>query len=153
MRYRVLLRSVQRRLDPGETVEMVAFMWRRHRLMPLYALAAFVALVGIASAVGFETWISRVAIGMAAAAIAANATTDYRALAQTSRGIVFLRASKIRQYAVEFSERLEADVTITRTGGTMLANDWIIGSQQFTVAKSSEAAMSAIAVGSTAGRS
>ena len=137
----MLLRSVQKRLEGDETVHHAAFMWSRHRWMTGYALFGFLALLIVAVVVGFESWPSRIGVGLAGGAIAANATTSYYVLAETNKGFVLLKASKVRQYAVEFLERLGPTVALARVGSNMFANDWTIGQRRFTVAKSSDASM------------
>jgi len=147
MRKAALLRSVQRIVGDYVSVSEAAFMWRRHRLMVPYATIAFVAMVAVAAAVGWDDWPTRIAIGAAGSALAIAATTDYRVIAATSEGIVLFRASKIRQYAVARIETLEDDAQLAPVGGTMLAADWQIGSGVYTVPKSSEQAVNRIAAG------
>lgn len=120
-------------------------MWRRHRLMPPYAVAAFAAMLVVAAIAGWDEWTTRFAIGAAGAALAVTATTDYRIVADTSQGLVLLRASRIRQYAVEVLEMLPSGTDIEPVGGTLLATDWQVGTSVYTVPKSSEQAISRIA--------
>ncbi len=145
MRRAVLLRSVQRLLAEGDEVIEAAFMWSRHRWMLPFAAGAFVAMLLIAELAGFEEWSSRIALGVASAAIAVTATTNYRALAKTRHGIMIFEASKIRQFAKRLIEVLPASVEITRVGGTLLATDWHIAGRTYTVPKSSERAIHHIA--------
>ncbi len=126
-------------------MQYAAFMWRRHRWAEIYSLLAFAVLVLVAALAGFDTWLTRVAVGVAGGAIAGSAATDYRVLAKTSDGLVLFRASKVRQYAVELQERLDAKTSLQRVGGTMLAAEWQVGQRSFSVAKSSEGSMAAIA--------
>lgn len=120
-------------------------MWQRHRLMIPYAAAAFVTLVAVAVAVGFDDWATRIALGAGGSAIAVAATTDYRVLAATSRGLVLFRASRIRQWAVEPIETLDAEAEIMPIGGFMFAADWKVGPFVYTVPRSSEQAIGRIA--------
>lgn len=122
-------------------------MWRRHRWWLAYGLAAGSLLVAVAAASGFDSWFERIGLGLAGAAVAVAATTDYRVLARTDRGLVLLRASRVRQVATALDRRLGDDAVVDRIGGTLLANDWRVDGQHFTVAKSSEASMSALAAG------
>lgn len=120
-------------------------MWIRHRWMVPYAIIAALAVFLTSEWAGFDETSTRVALGFAAGAIAVNATTDYRILARTSKGLMLLRASRIRQYAVEMLERLPASTPIEPVGGTVLATDWRVGEAVYTVPKSSESAIHRIA--------
>ncbi len=113
--------------------------------MIAYSVAAFVTLVVVATVAGFDTWFARIGLGTAASALAATATTEYRILARTNRGVVLLRSSRIRVAAVETMERFSGEPAIERAGTTLLANDWRVNGTRYTVAKSSEADMQSIA--------
>ncbi len=141
MRRKVLVRSVRRLLRADEEIIDVAFMWSRHRLMIPYVLASFVALTAVAVAVGFDSWASRAGLGVGGSAVAAMATTNYRVLAQTSRGFVLMRASRVRQYAVEITERLKSPIEMTPQTSYMVATDWLVEDLRYTVPKSSEQSM------------
>ena len=119
-------------------------MWNRHRWMPLFTAASFVALTGVATIVGFETWTLRLAIGLAGAAIAGSATTRYWVLAQTSTGLVWLEGSRIRHRAVELLLRLPPTTEIVRVGGTPLSYEWKIGDVSYSVARSYDLDLQAI---------
>lgn len=110
-----------------------------------YAAIAALGVFLTSEWAGFTEIPTRVALGFAAGAIAVNATTDYRVLAQTSRGLVLLKSSRIRQHATEILERLPRTTTIEVVGGTVLATDWRIGEAVYTVPKSSELAIQRIA--------
>lgn len=123
-------------------------MWRRHRWMVPYAGMAGVLVFLLAGGFGFGDIATRVAVGIAASAVAVNATSEYRILAATTEGLVLCRASRIRQYAVDISHRLPPSTTLAPVGGTVLATDWQVGDVgTFTVPKSSERAIGAIAHG------
>lgn len=111
----------------------------------LYAVAAFVALVVVAATAGFEQWPSRIGVGIAGAAIAVTATTDYRVLAHTDRGLVLLVGGRVRQVAKRVIRDLPADVTIEIVRDTMLTTDWKIEGVEYTVPKSSQRAVERIA--------
>lgn len=143
MRRATLLRSVGRLL--GEEVREAAFMWSRHRWMIPYALVAGAAVSVTSAWAGFTEVATRVALGFAAGAVAVNATTEYRVLALTSKGLVLLRGSRIRQYATQVVARLPSTTTIAPVGGTVLASDWQVGDSVYTVPKSSERAIEVIA--------
>jgi len=145
VRKKVLLRSVVRFLDEGTHVVDAAYMWQRHRLMIPFAIASFVGMVVVAEWAGWEEWATRIVIGLAAVAVAVAASTDYKVVAQTSDGVVLLRASRIRQTATAWLEKLPADVVIEPVGGTVLATDWAVAGSVYTVPKSSEQAISRIA--------
>jgi hypothetical protein len=120
-------------------------MWKRHRLLLPFGLAAFVGMVLVAAWAGAEDWPTRIVIGLAGFAVAVAATTDYRVVAQTSEGILLLRASRIRQVAKEIIERFPFATPIEPVGGTALAADWSVAGQTYTVPRSSETAMDRIA--------
>lgn len=140
MRRNVLVRSVQR-LVPGAAVIDVAYMWVRHRSALLYAVGAFVALVVVAALAGFDQWPSRIGIGIAGAAVATSATTDYRVLAHTDRGLVLLVGGRVRQIARRVIRDLPADAEIEIVRDTMLTTDWTIDGIEYTVPKSSQRAV------------
>lgn len=147
MRRRVLFKSIKRLLRDDEDLAEAAFMWSRHRLMIPYALAAFGALLVVAVLVGFEAWASRLGVGVAGAGFAAMATTNYRVLAQTSRGFVLFRASRVRQYAVEPLERWKTTPEMKPATSYSIATDWLVDNRRYTVPKSSERAMARMAAG------
>ena len=145
MRRATLLRSVARFVDAGTELHDAAFMWTRHRWMIPYAVVAALAVYAASEWAGFTETPTRVALAFAAGAIAVNATTDYRVIARTSRGLLMLKASRIRQYAVALIERLPPSTRIEPVGGTVFATDWQVGDAVFTVPKSSESAIHRIA--------
>lgn len=147
MRRDVLLRSVARLLDDGAEVTDAAYMWRRHRWVVPFTAVTFVAVVLLAENVGWTDWPTRIALGFAASAVAVAASTDYRVLADTASGQVLCKASRIRQAALSVLERLDADALIERVGGTVIATDWQVGDEIYTVPRSSEQAMHRIAAG------
>ncbi len=121
-----------------------AYMWRRHRLMMPFVVGTFIGTVLVAGWVGWDDWPTRIAVGLAAAAVAVAASTDYRVLALTSGGLVLLEASRIRQAATGMLELLAPTVTIERVGGTVLAADWEVAGLVYTVSRSSEGAVARI---------
>lgn len=145
MRRQYLIRSVSRHLPAGERVLQVAFMWQRHRWMPLYTACSLVGLTVLATVVGFETWALRLAIGLAGAAIAGSATSSYWVLAQTSAGLVWLKGSRIRQRAVELVRRLPSSTEISRLGGSILAHEWRVDGQTYSVMRSYDSELQAMA--------
>lgn len=127
-------------------------MWNRHRWFMAYAMVVLAALVWLAPIAGIEDWATRIVIGLAGSAIAVNASSSYRVLADTDEGLFLLRASRIRQVAVGESEKLPSNTILEPVGGTMLATDWRVGDGVYTVARSSEQAMERMAGGRSTGK-
>lgn len=119
-------------------------MWTRHRYAYPSMIVVFLTVVGLAALLGFDTWVARVALGTAAAALATTATTNYWVLVQTDARLFLCRASTFRQVAKAY-ERDIAQSVIEPVGGTMLATDWSIDGIVYTVAKSSERAVQSMA--------
>lgn len=145
MRRAALIRSVQRLVEPGAVVHDAAYMWARHKWMVPYGALWFLTVVALAPIGGIDDWSTRVAIGFAVAGVAVTATTEYRVLALVDDRMVMFTASKIRQVARRKIEEIGWRSTMAPVGGTVLAADWQIGDQQYTVSRSSEQAMSRIA--------
>lgn len=122
-------------------------MWSRHRWMIPYAIVAAAAVFLTSEWAGFSELSTRTALAFAAGAIAVNATTDYRVVAKTGKGLVLLRGSRVRQHAVAVISRLPKNTKIEPVGGTVLASDWAVGESVFTVPKSHERALERIAHG------
>ena len=122
-------------------------MWSRHRWMIPYAIVAAAAVFLTSEWAGFTEVSTRIALAFAAGAIAVNATTDYRVVARTTKGLVLLRGSRVRQHAVAVISRLPKNTKIEPVGGTVLASDWAVGESVFTVPKSHERALERIAQG------
>lgn len=145
MRRAVLIRSVRGVLGEHVSVRDAAYMWNRHRWLIPYATLVFAALVWLAPVAGVDDWPTRVVIGLAGTAIAVNASSTYRVLAQTDQGMFILRASRIRQVATGRAEELPSNPVLEPVGGTLLATDWRVGEDVYTVARSSEQAMERMA--------
>lgn len=107
-----------------------------------FGAAAFVGMVLVADWAGTSDWPTRIVLGAAGVAVAVAATTDYKVLAQTSSGMVLLRASRIRQVATGMIELLPRDLKLVQVGGTIIAADWEVDGSVYTVPKASEQAMS-----------
>ncbi|MCP3988006.1 MAG: hypothetical protein GY724_02950 [Actinomycetia bacterium] len=138
MRRYYLTRSVNRLLPEGEHALQVAYVWQRHRWMPLYALASFIALIGVAIGVDIEGWAARLVIGAAGAAVAASATSNYWVLVATTSGLVWFRGSRIRQRAAELVRRLPPSTDLERVGGSMLASEWSIDGHVYAASRSQD---------------
>lgn len=147
MRRAVLLRSVSRVLGEHVSVREAAYMWNRHRWLLPYGAVVFVVLMWLAPIAGIDDWPTRIVIGLAGTAIAVNASSNYRVLAETDSGMFILQASRIRQVATGQPEQLGSDVALEPVGGTLLATDWRVGDEVYTVARSSEQAMERMAAG------
>jgi len=144
MRRANLFRSVVRFLDDGTHLVDAAYVWKRHRLVYPFGISSFVGMLIVAEWAGWDDWATRVAIGLAAVAIAVAASTEYKVVAQTSDGLFLFQASRIRQAATGLLERLPSDATIKPVGGTVLAADWEVAGSVYTVPRSSERAISRI---------
>ena len=145
MRRAVLLRSVREALGGRAEVRDAAYMWSRHRWVIPYAAVVFAVLVWLAPIGGVDDWPTRIVIGLAGLGIAVNASSNYRVLAETNEGLVILKASRIRQVATGKLENLASRTELKPVGGTMLAADWQVGDNVYTVARSSEQAMERMA--------
>ena len=141
IRQTVLLRSVQRLLNPGETVHAAVVMSTRHRWFLPYAAAAALALFVVASATGIESMTNRIVLAGCGAAIAGIATTNHSVLAETSAGFVLCRSSRIRQYAKVITDRFPRDTTLAMVGSTVITSDWKINGVVYTMTKRWEATM------------
>lgn len=145
MRRNHLLRSVNRLLGPGQYSTHAAYLSSRHQWMMAFAAAAFLGLVGASAVAGFAEWSSRIGIGLAAAAVAVWATSEYRVVAATSQGTLLCRASRFRQVATGGVDHLAASVDFERTGSTMIFTEWRIGEQTFSVSKGHDRELAEIA--------
>lgn len=145
MRRAVLLRSVQRVLGDHVAVRDAAYVWSRHRWIVPFATVVFAIIALAAPIAGIENWPTRVVLGLAGVGVAFMATTDYRVVAETSSGLVVLRASRIRQVAIAPEENLAPDTVLEPVGGTILATDWQVGQHVFTVPRGSQQAMERMA--------
>ncbi|MGB8359932.1 MAG: hypothetical protein WCE80_00865 [Acidimicrobiia bacterium] len=147
MRRAVLLRSVQRILGEDVTVRDAAYAWSRHRWVAPFGAAVFAAIVFLAPVADIEDWPTRIVLGLAGVGVAVMATTDYRVVAETDRGIRVLKASRIRQVAIADGEGVPQGAVMEPIGGTIIAADWQVGSHRYTVPRSSEQAMERMAAG------
>lgn len=145
MRRAFLLRSVAKLLGGDTIVTDAAYMWSRHRWTVPYGAVVFALVVLFAPLVTIDDWATRIVIGFGATAVAVNATTEYRVLAETADGLLLLRASRIRQVATEVLARLDGSAPIDRVGGTVIAAEWQIDDRRYTVPRSSDEAMQRIA--------
>lgn len=145
MRDIFLIRSVQRLLDNDEQVRHVATMWRRGPKTYPFAAGAFVFSFLVASLLNVGTLGSQFAIGCAGVAVASMATTDQRILVGTTRGLVMMQSSRIRQSARSVIGRLPADATIKIVSDNLVISDWEVDGERFSMMRRSQKAMSALA--------
>lgn len=125
-----------------EELRQAAYVWARHRLMLPFAFAAFAALVVVGYVAGFDAWAGRVGLGVAGAAVAVNATTEYRVLGLTDQRIIVASASRVRQKASHLVKVLPLDTRWERaSGGTIVSSNWRIGDATYTAPKFSEIPM------------
>lgn len=144
LRERVFYTSVQKHLDEDERIIHMVHMWSRHRLGIPYMAVAGLAMTLAAYVVGIEQWASRLGLGFAAAAIAAAASTQYRVLVSSTKGLVILRSSRVRQKAVGFVGRLPEDTKITPVGSNLVITEWDVGGSIYSVMKRFQKPMVAI---------
>ena len=116
-------------------------LFTRHRWFWPYSLLAGTMIFVVASASEVEGGVNRVLLGLCGLAIAGLAATEYWVLAETTRGLVLLRSSRIRQYAQSVARRLPEDTTIDPVGSTVVTGDWRIDGVLYTSTKRWEAAM------------
>ena len=122
----------------------IAHMWTRHPLGIAYAVGAALAMFALATVLGVGQSSGRVGLGLAAGAIAAMASTEYRVLALTTSGLILFRSSKTRQKATSVIDRLAASTKIEPVSGNLVITDWSVGDQVYSVMKRHQMAMVAI---------
>ncbi len=143
MRRALLLRSAQDLLGDDEKVENAVYMWRRHHLWLAFVVGTAVAVLLIGQLFDFDT-ADLAAIAFLLALVAAGSSTRYFVLARTAESLVLFAGSPIRRVARRV---IRDDLTasqISSSGNTMLATDWSIDGQVYTVPKSCEQDMQAI---------
>lgn len=101
----------------------------------------------VVSLAGATEWSSRISIGLAGAAVAAMATTEYRVLARTTRGLVLLRSSRLRRRANGVIRRLEKDTKIEVVGSNLVITEYRVDGVIYSVMRRSQQEMTAIAAG------
>lgn len=138
-------RSVRRQLSQGERPEKIVFMSTRHHLWLPFVVGAFVAFLVLAIALGFDLWTSRLGLAVAAAAVASMAATEYRVLVETNRGLVLLRAGRVRRRATAVMKRLPKGETVEALASNLVTADYRLGGVTYTVAYRFRSAMDALA--------
>lgn len=147
MRRTVLLESVEKVLGHDVDVRDAAYVWKRHRWITYYSAGVFGAIALTAPVGGIEDWPTRIVLGLAGVSVAVMATTKYSVVAETNKGLQVLKASRIRQVAIEKEHLVEFEATFAPVGGNIIATDWQVGDRVFTVPRSSEQAMQRMASG------
>lgn len=142
----VLFASVVRLLRVDEDLQSVVYMWRRSRLSFPFAVGAAVAMAVASVAFGVESAGSIVALMFATAGIAVLASTEYRVLAQTQRGFVLCRASRVRRVGTEVLRRFPLDLDIERVGNSFVFTEWAVDGVRYGLPKRDEASMMAMSV-------
>jgi hypothetical protein len=131
------------------TVRDAAYAWSRHRWVIPFGAVVFASIALFAPVAGIEDWPTRIVLGLAGVGVAVMATTDYRVVAETDRGIRVLKASRIRQVAIADGEPVPERAVMAPIGGSIIAADWQVGSHRYTVPRSSEQAMERMAAART----
>lgn len=140
-----LERSVRKHLDDGEKVRHVVHMFTRHHLAFPFIAASGVALAVVAAMAGATEWSTRISLGLAGAAVAAMATTEYRVLVETSVGLVLLRSSRFRRRASGFIRRLSQDSPIEVIGSNLVITEYRVDGVVYSVMRRYQQDMAAIA--------
>ena len=140
-----MIASVEKALGREGVVREAAYLWTRHHWSAWFATISFIGIVVAAPLGGIEDWATRIVLGLAAVAVATLATTDYRVVADTTEGLMLLKASRIRQVATQIERRLGTTTTVEPEGGTIIYSDWRVGNMVFTAPRSSQPAMERIA--------
>lgn len=143
MRRALLIRSAQELVGSGGVVSNAVYMWRRHDLWLVFTIATAVAVLLVGQLFDFEA-ANLAALAFLLAILAAGASTRYFVLAKTEQTIFLMTGSPIRRVARQV---VKDDLTvshITSAGNTLLATDWTVDGQVYTVPKSCEQDMQAI---------
>lgn len=140
-----LERSVQKHLSPGEKVHHVVHMFTRHHLAFPFIACSGVALAVVAALAGASQWSTRISLGLAGAAVAAMATTEYRVLVQTSTGLALLRSSRFRRRASGLIRRLPSSLSIEVLGSNLVITEYRVDGVVYSVMRRHQQEMTAIA--------
>ena len=143
MRRAILIKSVQEHIGGDRTVEYAVYMWRRHQLWLPFVVATAIGVLLVGQLFSFES-ANLVLVALLVSAVAGAASTRYFVLARSGDEIYLLSASPIRRVAQALitSEVTQGD--IVAAGNTMLATDWSVLGETYTVPKSCEQDMQAI---------
>lgn len=145
MRRALLLRYAQNLLSGDAVVANAVYMWRRHELWLAFVIVTVVAVLLIGQLFDFEA-ANLATIAFLLALLATSASTRYFVLARTGEEIILMSASPIRRVAREVVKPGLTTLDIAPSGNTLLATDWSVDGQVYTVPKSCEQDMQAIIV-------
>ncbi len=143
MRRSILIKSVQSLVGDDQMVTCAVYMWRRHQLWLPFVVATAIGVLLVGQLFDFESS-TLVLIAVLVAAVAGAASTRYFVLARADDEIFLLTGSPIRRVARELISSDVEQSNITSAGNTMLATDWSVCGEIYTVPKSCEQDMQAI---------
>ena len=146
IRSTILLRSVQELCADGETAYTAVMMSRRHRWFVPYAIVAGIGVGIVAAVSGLEGPVNWILFGLIGGAIAGLSTTNYYVLAESDRGLLLCRSSRVRQYAKQLLHRMPRDTELTMVGSTVISSDWKIDGVIYSMTKRAEAVMRQLAM-------
>jgi len=118
-------------------------MWRRANLWFPFTISAGLIVLVAGRLFGFEG-VNLVGVALLAGAVASAASTRYFVLARTANSTLLLTGSPIRRVARAVARDDLTAGHIVAAGNTMLATDWSIDGEIYTVPKSCEQDMQAI---------
>ena len=124
-------------------VANAVYMWHRTRSWLPFVLGTAVVAFTLGLLLGFGVP-NAVAIAVGLGAVASTASTRYFVLARGGDTIALLSGSSIRRVARSLVRRDLTTAHITPSGNTLLATDWSIDGDIYTVPKSCEQDMQAI---------
>lgn len=142
MRRTLLINSAQELLGDAEVANAV-YMWHRTRLWLPFVVATVAVSLGGGLLFRLGTTNSG-AIAVGLGAIASASSTRYFVLARGGDTIALLTGSPVRRVARALVRRDLTTAHITPSGNTLLATDWSIDGDIYTVPKSCEQDMQAI---------
>ena len=146
MRRSLLLRSAQQFFGADIEVTNAVYMWHRTRSWLPFVLGTNAVTFGIGLLLGFGIQ-NAVLIAVGLGAVASAASTRYFVLARGGDTIGLLTGSPVRRVARSLV-RLDLTIDhIAASGNTLLATDWSIDGEIYTVPKSCEQDMQAIISG------
>ena len=146
MRRTLLIKSAHGLLGPGVEITNAVYMWHRTRSWLPFVLGTAAVAFGVGLLLGFGVP-NAVVIAVGLGAIASAASTRYFVLAKAGNTIALLTGSPIRRVARAVVRDDLTTSDITSSGNTLLATDWAIDDEVYTVPKSCEQDMQAIISG------
>ena len=146
MRRALLIKSAQDLLGGNREVTNAVYMWHRSRLWLPFVLATVIVALALGWLLSFG-FANSIVIAAGLAAVASAASTRYFVLAKAGNTIALLTGSPIRRVARAVVRDDLTTSDITSSGNTLLATDWAIDDEVYTVPKSCEQDMQAIISG------